>query len=392
MGRIGVRSWCWAVVSFLVATLVSPALPPAAARAAPAAVEEATAGSLEDACRALAERVLALIERDRKDKVVVVGAFSALPRLASSGGVGLAHRVSLALEAVGIAVRGSGGLQLSGEFRDALAATEFGGEGVALRVEYRLRDGDDRDLETGVINVFGDGPLEIAGGTADLRDRAAPAADAQPAGFADQQPLIRASFQRPQTFVAGNETRPGRDSPFGLEVRVAAGGVRGAAPRRPLIRDGRSFVALDKGDDYQVRLRNGTAAPVLVSLTIDGLDAFTFSEDPADKGRKVHFVIEPGRFFDVPGWYINDKRSDAFRITEYARSEAVKMGGSSPVVGQITATFYWAEAPGVTVAARDGEDGLGTERGDAVATDYGRANYREGPPLATITVRYDKAP
>jgi hypothetical protein len=163
----------------------------------------------------------------------------------------------------------------------------------------------------------------------------------------------------------------------------------------PQIRGGRAFVALSKGDEYRIRLRNGTSDTVLVSLTIDGLDAFTFSEDPADKDRKVHFVLKPKAVYEVPGWYITKKFSDAFRITDYARSEAVKMLGDSEAVGQVTAAFYAVDpitrTYTVTVLTPDG-DRIGTERGGKVATDYQTVNLEAGEALATVTVRYEKAP
>jgi len=380
--------------TWMIATLGSFAWPMPRALAAPRTIEDTAAFDLDAGCRRLAEAVLQIIEQDSLPKSVIVGSFQGVPRLASSGGVGLAHRVTLALEAVGIAVNSSGALQLTGRFSEALAATDAafpegvlpsGGpsQEVALRVEYTLLNARDTEIATGVVNVFGDGPLEIAGGTADLR--------IEGTDFEDQerrrQDAIQASFKRPQAFIDGSVTRPRADSPFGAEVLVAG------KPRPPVLQDGRAFVSLAKGDTYRVRLRNGTPDTVLVSLTIDGLDAFTFSEDPRDKGRKVHFVLEPKTFTDVPGWFIHNNppkgRSDEFRITDYARSEAVKLHGSSEAVGQITATFYEARTPAVTVMVKER---IGTERGDAIETEYRRVPFDQGPALATITVRYEKAP
>lgn len=363
---------------WMIAVVGSFAWPMPGALAAPRTIEDASAFDLDAGCRQLAEAVLKVIEQDSLPRSVIVGSFQGVPRLASSGGVGLAHRVTRALEALGIAVGRSGAVQLTGIFSDALAATDAGQE-VALRVEYTLLDKGDAEIAKGVVNVFGDGPLEIAGGTADLRIKGPYSEDQE----RRRQDAIQASFKRPQAFIAGNETRPRADSPFGVEVLVAG------KPRPPVLQDGWAFVALAKGDTYRVRLRNGTPDTVLVSLTIDGLDAFTFSEDPRDKGRKVHFVLEPKTFTDVPGWFIHNKRSDEFRITDYARSEAVKLHGSSETVGQITATFYEAQSPQVKVSV---EERIGTERGDAIETDYRRVPFDQGPALATITVRYEKEP
>lgn len=361
--------------------------PPAGVAAEAATAESATAFSLDEGCRLLAEQVLTTLTREQLPKTVAVGAFTAAPRLESSGGVGLGHRVRQALHAVGIATQPSGALQLSGKFRDAVESQPFAGEGVALRIEYLIQDARDNELLKGVINAFGDAPLEIAGGTADLRPRP----DGDDDGEARRrQEAIRASFERPAAFVAGQETRPSRGSPFGLEVRVDARGVAGAAPATPVLRDGRSFVQLAKGDQYRVRLRNATKDTVLVSLTIDGLDAFTFSEDPDDQGRKVHFVLAPGTVRDVPGWFITKKRSEAFRITDYAKSEAVKMFGSTADVGQITATFYEAVKIERTYTVLVPES-IGTERGNKIETNYERVRLQEGRPLATVTVRYEKA-
>jgi len=381
--------WRLTIAAF-AATLLGVTL--AAPRAV--AAEAATAESLDAGCDLLAAKVLAVIQAEGLPQTVAVGAFSAAARLESSGGVGLAHRVKQALQAKGLATQADGAVQLSGKFRDSLesraAAAGSEGQAVALRIEYLIEDARDNELVRGVINAFGDAPLEIGGGTADLRG--APDSDYGDR-FRGRQQAIQASFERPQAFVVGNETRPRPASPFGLEVRVDAGGVRGGNPRTPQIRGGRSFVALSKGDEYRVRLRNGTGETVLVSLTIDGLDAFTFSEDPGDKGRKVHFVLEPNAVYEVPGWYVNKNLSHAFRITDYGRSEAVKMLGSGAAVGQITATFYAVAPRTYTVSARVPEDDrLGTERGREIATDYETVRLNADEPLATVTVRYEKSP
>jgi hypothetical protein len=357
------------------------------ALAAPRIIEDEGAFDLDTGCRQLAEAVSLVIEQDNLPKSVVVGSFQGLPRLASSGGVGLAHRVTRALEAIGIAVGPSGAVQLTGRFSDAVAhrdpsdTASPANHEVALRVEYTLLDQRDAEIAKGVINVFGDGPLEIAGGTADLRGDGV---DDEGRGQRHRD-AIEEAFRRPLVFIDRSETRPRADSPFGVEVLVAG------KPRVPTVRDGRAYVTLAKGDAYRVRVRNGTAATVLVSLTIDGLDAFTFSEDPGDKGRKVHFVLKPHTRLDVPGWFITKKRSDEFRITDYARSEAVKLHGLNEAVGQVTATFYVAAAPWASTKAEVGER-IGTERGNAVETDYRRIPFREGEALATITVRYEKKP
>lgn len=372
-----------------------------ATAARPLLAEEDSAYSLDEGCRMLAAKVVEIIEKEGLAKTVAVGTFAAAPRLESSGGVGLSVRVKKALQSLGMTVQPKGAVQLSGGFADAMVAPEsISGieqlgerpSRVALRIEYLVRDASDRDIAKGVVNAFGDAPLEIAGGTGDLAtpDRTTDG-EISDESFDRQQAAIHDSFQTPNAVVVGSETRPSRNSPFGMEVRVLNPGGQGSSARRPEVRDGRSFVQLSKGDEYVVRLRNATDGTVLVSLTIDGLDAFTFSQDPGDKDRKVHFVLKPNAQYEVPGWFISKKFSETFRITDYARSEAVKMFGSSESVGQITATFYAAAVMRSYTVSAPYVEGIGTERGRKVETNYQQVDMQEGSPLATVTVRYEKS-
>jgi hypothetical protein len=342
---------------------------------------EVSAVTLDEACKSLASVVTKTIEQGGLGRTVTVGAFPGVPRLESSGGVGLALRIKHALESEFLAVQRNGAVQVSGEFKDSTATLKsLEADMVVLRIEYRIRDAKDIDLAKGVINVFEEGPLEIAGTTIDL---SAPVTTKEQ--VAAQQRNLADSFQTPRAAIVGNETRPNAESRFGLGVQVRRQGDNPSVARKPQLRDGRAFVQMNVNEEYSLRVRNGSDKEVLVSITIDGLDAFTFSEDPIDKGRKVHLVVPAGGTIDVPGWYITPKKSRAFRITSYADSEAARLFGDSESIGQITATFY------ESIRRPLMQERVGTGKGGDIQTNYQLVLRDEGRPLASITVRYEKA-
>ena len=154
-----------------------------------------------------------------------------------------------------------------------------------------------------------------------------------------------------QAFVDGPLVRTSKDSPYAVEVRKKAVGAPGDARPVPAeLRDGLAFVPIDRGEEYEVRVVNHAPHEIAVSLSIDGIDQFAFSEDRTpevdDAGKPVigtdgkpvrrpkfsHWVVgpatvgKPGEVL-ILGWHktADPTRKDnvmSFLVTEYGKGAA----------------------------------------------------------------------
>src|SRR5262249_28138789 len=84
------------------------------------------------------------------------------------------------------------------------------------------------------------------------------------------------AIDQPRAKVAG--TRIGAEgSPYAIEILVRKDGDRGHALARAVdLKSGLAFVPIQRGEVYQVRLINDSDHDAAVTLTIDGLNMFTF--------------------------------------------------------------------------------------------------------------------
>lgn len=392
MRRFDAASWCGAVL--VLGSLLSPA-------AEVVGKDLYSAHSIDHACEQLAEAVKQQIESGDNGRIVAVGAFSASANLQSAAGVGLSARIQKALASRGVTVGLPGDVQLSGEFFEGRADPSDAFRGAnglepvtdgdaktsfAIRIEFRLRDKGNRELHVGIVNVFGSDVLELAGGTATIP--AVGAGDDEEYKRIDD--AIAAGVESPAAVVIGAETRPDPGSPFGVVIAARPGKAGAFEQRAPRAVDGRSFVVLSREEEYLVRVRNGSSREVLVAITIDGLSPFTFTTDERFKQGTSYFVVAPGATYDVPGWFITTSESRAFEVSGYADSEAFKRLGASQSIGQISVAFFESKTPGERPVARG--DRVGTKLGQVIRKDYTAVQRVPGQALATITVRYDKAP
>jgi len=332
--------------------------------------------ALADGLARLARGVADVIreERGAGDMAVVIGDFVGAPRLRAAGGAGLALMLGSALQAEKVAVRDAAPFQVQGSFKtvDDRAAAGDRFDSVALRIEAIVLDGRDNELKRLNINVFGDAPLQFVGGTANLP--AAKEAETDPQTLAAREEAKRQAVDAPHAVVAGTEIRSGADSPFAIEVLVAG------RARPPQLQGGRAFVDLDKGEEYVVRLHNRAACEAAVTLTVDGLSMFAFSED-GSFGSQV--LVPAGRFVEIPGWYVTKDKTDLFEIGGYGESAAAAKLLPSTSVGVITATFHES-------VEGSGKDPKATKRGRQVGLAYREEKRLVKPPITVVSVRYDR--
>jgi hypothetical protein len=149
--------------------------------------------------------------------------------------------------------------------------------------------------------------------------------------------------------------RENKDSPFGMAL--LATGEKNApktaeewekiSPRALKVEKGFPIVAIESNEVYAVHLFNDTKHSVAVTLTIDGVDVFAFSEVrtggkfPAGKPKYSHYIIPPGGAI-IPGWHISNTNNKSFLVTEYGKGISSLLKVDPNKNGIITASFALA--------------------------------------------------
>jgi hypothetical protein len=196
------------------------------------------------------------------------------------------------------------------------------------------------------------------------------------------------SIDNPTVHVTGTQVRATPTSPYGIEVLVGSGDRYAA--RGPEVKEGLAFLPLRREETYAVRLINDSPYDAAVTLTVDGLNMFAFSDNPAY--RKLGKVLVPPGGSVIKGWHLTDDRTSQFQVKAYAESAASELH-SGVGIGMITASFAAAwpvntSPPPDEPSSRAAVDATG--RGPVVAVRYQSAQRRFGVVRAAVSVRYAK--
>jgi hypothetical protein len=89
------------------------------------------------------------------------------------------------------------------------------------------------------------------------------------------------------------------------------------------VKDGRRYVVGTPGHEYALRVRNRTAARVLVVTSVDGVNVI--SGDTATTAQSG-YVLGPWGSVDIAGWRKSLERTAAFYFTEHQNSYAARTG------------------------------------------------------------------
>lgn len=100
----------------------------------------------------------------------------------------------------------------------------------------------------------------------------------------------------------------------------------------PYPHGGRRYIAGHPGARYALRVRNLSAARVLVVLSVDGVNVV--SGETAD-WNQTGYVLEPGRSYDITGWRKSSTQIAAFEFAPLQHSYAALTGrpGHVGVIG-----------------------------------------------------------
>jgi hypothetical protein len=370
---------CWTAVFVAVSAAASSPL--------------ARGSSLDTEMKVLAGQV----KRELADRSnsVAVGEFVSADK-SSTGGPRIVQALKAELEKQGVVVDRGASVTVNGKFGPALDAAS--GK-AALRITAKL-------VESGtgkqVVEFRPRGLFELAEIAAVTGVvMSTPAADSK----TEREQTIAESLDKPPSpAVKGTRVSAKKDSPYGVEILVgadpspAAPDVNRYKPAAPAMNDsGQAVIPIKKGQVYAVKLVNDSKHDAAVQLTIDGLNVFSFS----DHKDYTVVIVPAGSAGIIPGWHRTNEISDAFQVSEYAKSAAAKALASKESTGTIVAVFKaaWPQdgAPPADEpsAPRDGDpksrDGEATARGQSISARFSEVVRSVGVVRESISVRYNKS-
>jgi hypothetical protein len=344
----------------------------------------------------------------KKNETSLAVAFSSPANFPSTAGDGFVQILSEKLKKVNIQVAPRAKYAYQGEFKPGQNAREKAG--LQLHLSGKIVDVfGQQQMDFLNYDLYATNPLPAAlGMTLDLSG----------ALKTDKSATLTRGLTRPSLFTKDGMLRAHDRSPFGMEIVV------GNQPRAIVDQNGLGYVDLKLTEEYQVRLTNQSQHEVAAKVQVDGIGIFHFSElratDEARKGQPLYryYVVGPGQSMTVPGWFINAKKSLAFKITPLAESAAAKVGQTAKI-GMVTASFFasWEEGKArppmdepefnasphtfLKEQMQAGPDGKlarikspvflsATGFGSNISTNAQGVRRHVGVERATLTLRYDK--
>lgn len=316
----------------------------------------------------------------RGEDAIAVGEFTGPAHTNSSGGAGIKLALSEQLKKAGVRVSRRAPLEVKGDYLDVLDKETML---LALRLKARVIDRTGAEIthfDRGLFNVTT--IASLIGLTANLPPKASDEA---------REVKLDDAIDAPKVGLASTRISAGEGSPYAIEVLVKAGGdYRPRAASRD--DDGFAFLKIRREETYAVRLINDSPHDAAVTLTIDGLSVFAFSENT----EYTHYIVPARQALTVPGWHRSNRVSDAFQVTEYARSAVAEALPTSTSVGTITASFAaaWAmdaKPPDDEPAGKEGaRSGDATGKGPPVKFTLKEVLRNVGRLRAAVSVRYTK--
>jgi len=334
---------------------------------------------------------------------VTLGAVTGEACFRPSAGPGIKKILGEELEKLGVQLREAATFEVKMDYRLTVDKDRSAVEGgpdipqILLSVTIINTRTGDRCLQAGSIRD------QVDLGSEDLRDlicelfgidRDDPGAGQTIKQFAKwlwetKQEIVLAKHQFEE--ASERDEKPKRfeqKGPYQVQVLVKDGD---RYEERPLDDHGKAaFVELLRGDQYAVKLVNTTDRDAAVTLTIDGLNAFDFSEY-----KYHHFIVPKNSSLLVKGWHRNNKWSDAFLITDYSKSKAAERLSNPDEIGTITAVFAaaWAsneDRPADEEGRAKSPGGIATGGGPKTPSKFNEVRRHVGRTRATVNIRYVK--
>jgi hypothetical protein len=339
------------------------------------------ASATEELRKELAEMAKGISQllKSMDESTVSIGQFTGPPTLPTSSGPTFAKMLTEELTKLDmkIALRSKYGVK--GEYLDVINAST--GK-LAAQIKGELVDRQGNVLTTFNRGVDGTNTLaSLFGITAELPVN-------QSAEVRDEK--LQESLDKPTVFINDAKVAASEKSPYAIEILILT--PEGLKPRPAVQEEGLAFCAIGRDEIYAIRVHNNSPFDASVTLTIDGMSVFAFSEFK----EYTHYIIPAGKPTDILGWHRNNQKSDSFKVVSYADSEVAKALPNSTSVGTITAVFTAAwdpagnpppDEPREKGATQPGE---GTARGPEVDQKFTQVVRQIGKPRAAISIRYSR--
>jgi len=336
-----------------------------------------------------------------RGNTIQVGDFIAKGDAARHGGAGgpaIAKSLIDQLEKLKVTVSRTAEVLVAGEFRDV---TDKVSKKTALEVKARL---EDRAGEP-IVELRSRGVFDLATIAAVL---GITLTVPPKANDTERERAIDKAIDKIQSpHLDGTRIAADALSPYAIEILVGPDpgdktpDLTNYRPRAAALdKDGLAFLKINRREVYAVTLINGSPYEVAVTLSVDGLSMYAFSENknytvatvPAAKDGQPGLGV-------IPGWHISNERSDAFQVDAYSKSAAATLVPASKSVGTITASFQaaWPQGTnpppdeGVKSGARDAD---ATARGGQVnpaQTKFVEVSRDIGKIRSSVSVHYNKA-
>src|SRR5262249_34174498 len=158
---------------------------------------------------------------------------------------------------------------------------------LAVRIKGTVTDRSGQVLFTFSRGVFSEAVVAaLFGTTAKLP------ADLPPA---ERNAELEKRLDKPKVHIEGSRVSAAADSPYAVEILAAPQPGGKYQPRTATVQDGLAFVPLRRGEVFGVRLINKSPHDAAVTLTIDGLSLYAFSDvkDPKTGRPRFSKVVVP---------------------------------------------------------------------------------------------------
>jgi hypothetical protein len=144
-------------------------------------------------------------------------------------------------------------------------------------------------------------------------------------------------------------------------------------------KEGRRYIVGTPGHEYAVRIRNNTAARVLVVTSVDGVNVISGeTAAPAQSG----YVLDPWGSVEIIGWRKSLERTAAFFFTEHESSYAARTGRPNDV-GVVGVAVFREKVKPLSLRDRELYRGPAASEHDApVQGSPGRMESRAESPAA----------
>lgn len=310
---------------------------------------------------------------------VSIGAFTAPPQLDASTGPGIAKLLADEFARQEISVKRRAEFGLKGEFRDA--RNEQGR--LTARIDGELVDRSGNVVFTYSTDINGAGELSsLLGLTVEL-----------PADKPEKQreQKVAEAIEKPKADIRQTRVSASSTSPYSIELLVKSGDDY--QPRSVTLDEGVPFVPVARQEIYGVRLINDSPLDAAVTLTIDGVNVFAFSQNKEYK----HYIIKRKSSGLIKGWHRTNQVADSFQVGEFSKSPAASLLPAGGVIGTITASFAaaWgvnepapADELSARLASRGGQDA--TIIGPPTSQELTEVHRHTGSVRAVVSLRYSK--